>query len=314
MKIIYILSVFIFSFAVNIAIAKNLKAADKQKNTGEIAVNQPPIPFDINQETIPQGYKGTDIVALYSLLGKNAPLEKNEFETTAEYEKRVASATPGDVYACRIEEKSAYRGLKIKPYNADTQEYQITVETEYLSEHNFKDHRASLIVKTLDERSESYVGSNAFGATRKVTRFTATQYGIALVNQKEFGYSQYDNDGRYNIKTVLSSIRKVYIYIQIPIDRARSLKDNIGALLLFKPALYRSDTKYTIDNKGNSLIFETRDSSRATIDHPTSHFYERRYINVEALAIWIYDIRTGEILFKQPIKAKEQKEVEDFNK
>lgn len=304
---IVLLVLIIISVALdNSAVAKEKKASTKQKKKAEVVDTSPPVPFDINAEKLPPNYKGTDITRLYSLFAKKAPLKKEEFETTAEYEKKIADSVSDDIYAFKIDKGLGLRGLRITSYDADSQNFQITLETEWLSKHTVKDYRASLIVKTIGKGSRSYIGSNAFGATREVTDFSATQYGLALVNQQNFGSSSYD-DNKYNIKTALTSIRKVNLVIQIPPDKARTLKDNIGVLLLCKPALYKPNIEELFKNKGNDLIFESYDSSQATIDSPTSHLYERKYINVEILAIWIYDIRTGEVLSKTLLK-KEEKE------
>jgi len=275
------------------------KAAHEKKEDARLV-----IPFDINAEKLHPNYKGTDIARLYSLLAEKAPLEKAEFETTAEYEKKIREAISGDIYALKIEEGHGLYGLKVSPYDADTQKFQISLETEWLSEYTFEDHRASFILKTLNKSSYSYIGSNAFGAKRLVTNYDATQYGLALVNQQDFGSSSYDDD-KYNIKTALTSIRKVSIAIQIPPDKAKSLKENIGVLLLCKPALYKSEEEVS-SKSGNDLIFEKHNSSKATIDNPASHFYERKYINVEILSIWIYDIGTGEVLSKKHLKDKKK--------
>lgn len=303
-SIVIVFMIGLFFCISSAGIAKEKKAVSKgsSKKTLETATVEP---FDIKTEKLPPNYKGTDIAKLYAILAKKAPLKKEEFETTAEYEKKIAEAVPGDIYAFKIDAGSILHGLSVSPYDADTQKFQISLETEWLSKFTFKDYRASFIVKTIDKGSHSYVGSNAFGATREVTSFSATQYGLALVNQQDFGSSRHD-DNKYNIKTPLTSIREVSITIQIPPDKAKTLKYNIGVLLLCKPALYKPDIEELFKNEGNDLIFESYDSSQATIDSPTSHLYERKYINVEILAIWIYDIRTGEVISKTQLKDKEK--------
>ncbi|MEI6152713.1 MAG: hypothetical protein WCQ90_01335 [Deltaproteobacteria bacterium] len=305
-----LLLVLLFSISIYCtAISKEKKTSTKQKKKTEAVDASPLIPFDIDAEKLPPHYKGTDIVRLYSLFAKKTPLKKEEFETTVEYEKKIAEAVSSDIYAFRIEEGSGLpvHGLRVGPYDADTQSFRISLETEWLSKFTFMDYRASIIVKTLKMRSRSYLGSNAFGAMREVTRFSAIQYGLALVNQEDFGSSSYD-DNKYNIKTPLTSIRNVNITIQSPPDKARTLKDNIGVLLLCKPVLYKPNIEEVHKNKGNDLIFESFDSSQATIDDPTSHLYERKYINVEILAIWIYNIRTGEVILKKQLKDEDDTE------
>lgn len=298
--------VFIIFLCCNVTVtAKEKKSAtsDKKKVAREKKEDAPSgVHFDITADKLPPNYKGTDIVRLYSLLAKKAPLKKEEFETTAEYEKKINAGISDDIYAFKIDEGTGLHGLELSPYDADSQKFQISLETEWLSQYTFEDYRASIIVKSLSKGTDSYIGSNAFGAKRLVTNFKAIQYGLALVNQQNFGSSSYD-DNKYNTETPLTSIRKVSLEIQIPPDKARALKSNIRVLLLCKPALYKSDEKSSL-KRGNDLIFENYDSSEATIDSPTSHFYERKYINVEILAIWIYDIRTGEVLSKTQLQDK----------
>lgn len=304
-----LLIVLIFSVALdNAAIAKGKKASNRQKGetaSAEVGDTSPLVPFDINAEKLPPNYKGTNIVKLYSSLAKKAPLKKKEFETTAEYERKIAEAVTDDIYAFKIEAAgTGLRGLKVHPYDADSQTLKIDLETEYLSKSTLEDYRASLIVKTLDKSSSSYIGSNAFGATRLVSKYRETQYGIALVNQQDFGKSRYD-DAFSKIKTIMTSVREINMKIEIPIDKAKTLKNNIGVLLLCKPAPYKSNAIIS-DNQGNDLIFENYYYSGATIDSPSVESYDRKYINVEVLAIWVYDIRTGEVLLKTQLKDKEK--------
>lgn len=258
--------------------------------------------FDINTTKLPSHYKGTDIERLYSIFAKKAPLNKAEFETTAEYEKKIAEAINGNIYAFKIEPDLGPHGLTISPYDADRQEFLISLETVYLSDNEFEDYRASLIIKSLNKGSLSYAGENALGAIRDVTHFNSTQYGLALVNERDFGSNGSDDD-KYHIKSVLRSIRRLSIAIQIPPDRARKLKGNIGVLLLCRPALYRSDDPLGLI-KSNGLILEKDDFVQATFDNPVSHDYKRKYINVEILAIWIYNTRTGEIISKKALDVK----------
>lgn len=296
-----LLVVLIFSVTLNnTAIAKEKNVSIKQKKKAEVVDTSPIVPFDINKEKLPPNYKGTPIDRLYSLFVKMAPLKKEEFETTAEYETKIAAAVHGDIYAFIIDQKP---GLHIPTvsYDADKQKFQIGVRTDWLSPNTNEDYRASFIVKSVNDSSSSYIGSNAYGATRKVTDLRATRYGLALVNQQDFGSSDSDDKKHDFLKTPMTSLRTVNIEISIPPDKARTLKDSIGILLVCKPILYKVDAKIS-HRKGNDLIFEQYDFSEATINSPSSHTYEQKYINVEILALWIYDIRTGEVILKKAIE------------
>lgn len=296
----------------NTTIAKEKKAISKNKSavsSKEKINNSPVTPFDMQTEKLPPNFKGTDIVKLYTIFAKKAPLEKAEFETTADYEKKIKAAVTDDVYAFKLKpEIGGIYGLTIQPYDADTQKLQINLETISLS--TIQGYRASMIIKDIARGSRSYIGSNAFGAKVLVTSYRATQYGIVLVNQKDFGPSHYD-DNQDKIKTeytrLMESVRTINLEIKMPPEKAKTLKNNVGVLIVCKPALYKSNAKMELHGV-NNLIFEDTYDTRATINNPTSLSYDRKFINVEVLAIWVYKINSGSILLKKQLKNKEDEQ------
>lgn len=291
-SIVLVFAIFFFCFS-NIAIAEESEISNKSKEAAskkEIVDNSSTVPFDINTEKLPPAYKGNDIAKLYSDFVKRAPLEREEFETTAEYEKKIVSVLPDAIYAFKLDtDYSDY--AKIHPYDADANKFKIELSTHALSLYTFEDQRASIIiVHKLHKSSDSYIGSNAFGATRLVESYEGLQYGIALVNQNNFG----------NQSSYIGGYRTTNTEIDIPLDKAKQLKGNIGILLLCKSSLHRSNAK--MKYRGNDFIFEKKYSVGATINSPTSLSYEQKFLNVEVLAIWIYDFRTGEIILKKQLK------------
>lgn len=291
-----IVSGFLFYFSGE-AVSGGNEKSNKENYGMKRAVTSSIISFDVGAEKLPPNYKGADVARLYALLTKKAPKGKSEFETTAEYEKRIAEIAFDDIYALKIESAYDFRGLTIHPYDADLQKIQIILETEPLSDYSSLDYRSSLLIKGADRASSSYVGSNAYGAKLEVKDFTATHYGIALVNQVDFGDIGY----KHSSNKILESVRELKVEIHVPPDKAKVLKESVGVLILCKPALYRANSKI-IPTRENDLTFEQFNSSKATIDKPESHFFQRKYINVEVLGVWVYDIRTGEVLSKQKIK------------
>jgi hypothetical protein len=218
---------------------------------------------------------------------------------THEYEKKIESVAKDELYAFRLDANIPDPNVRIHPYDADTQKMKIDIETRWLSNYKFKDHRAGIIFRKIDKGSDSYVGSNAFGATRLVRSHFATHYGIALINQEYFGSSSDDEFAKlYGTESPLKSIRKESIEIVVPLDKAKRIKNNIGILLLCKPTLYKS--KIGKENKkDNALFFKDSYYGGATIDDPVVLSYERNFINMEVIAVWIYDFRTGEIMLKK---------------
>lgn len=99
-----------------------------------------------------------------------------------------------------------------------------------------------MIIKHIAGTSQTHIGSNAFGAKVSVTSLTGKQYGIVLTNQRDFGTSRYDDN---SIKTPLVSARSLSLIIEIPPAKAKTMKNNIGVLLLCKPLLYELEEEMT---------------------------------------------------------------------
>lgn len=285
--------------------AKETSAVTKQKSKGrELIENLPVRPFDINSESLLPNYSGVDIAKLFLQFSKSASLRKGEFESTEDFNKKAALTVSDDIYAFKIQEKLGRGSLSVSSYDADKQQFQIVLETEAVDQFVFKDYRASLIVKTVNEQLESYIGSNAYGAMREVTRYTATQYGLALVNEVDFGKNRYSLTSK---KSILDGIRDISLVIEIPPEKAKTLKNNVGVLLLIKPALNKSRVNPLNVNQGNDLIFESSKYLPATIDAPSSHSYNRKFINAEIIEIWIYDIKKGEVILKRKSRENDKK-------
>lgn len=160
----------------------------KEKTSHSLNLNK----FDITIEILPANYKGTDISVLYSSLLKKIPINKNEFESTNDYENKVAELMPDNTFAFKLIPSYYEGGLNISPYNADSEKFLITIKTEALSHNTFSDYRPSLIVQTMNKNSSALIGSNAYGATRNMTRYEATQYGLAFTNAAKFGIKMFN--------------------------------------------------------------------------------------------------------------------------
>lgn len=257
--------------------------------------------FDISIEKLPTNYKGTDISALYSMLSKKIPINKNEFESTVEYENKLSELVSNNTFAFKLSptEFNYAGGMNVAPYNADKEQYQISIRAVALSNYTFQDYRSSIIVQTLNRSTSSYIGSNAFGAKRNVKDFKDSQYGLAFVNKNDFGNKEYEY--AYSLASALDSNRIFNFEIGVSPNKAKILKNNIASLLLCKLALYDAKIKEPHRNIGNNLFFKTNYYIQATIDNPNSILHERNYINVEMLEIWIYDTSTGIILDKKQL-------------
>lgn len=295
---LFIIVLFFCFSGTNIAKEKKATSQAFSKKQADILTIEP---FDITVEKLPPNYKGTDIAKLFTSLAKKAPIKKGEFETSEDYSKKIKAVLTDNIYAFKVDADDLLT-VSMHPYDADAQMLEIDIKTTWVSEHTFVDYRASMILKSKRTGFKTYIGSNAFGATTVVKRFEGTQYGIALVNQNEFGSSNYDN--QYNIATPLTGVRKIKLGINIPPNKAKTLKNKIGILLLCKPSLFKSSA--LVDD--NPLIFERFYYKEPTIDYPEEHSFTRKYINVEVIAIWLYDIHTGKIILKKQLRGIHSKD------
>lgn len=272
------------------AIAKEKKATSKNKSVAsqKYTDNSPHTPFDINTEKLPPNFTGTDIVKLYNTLLVKVPLKKDEFETADDYEKKIMAIVKDDVYTFKLDPDIWTYGLKVHPYDAESQDLKIDINTFSLNEYM---STASIIVKNVAGTVKSNIGSNAFGVKVLVKKYTGKQYGIALTNENDFGTSEFPPGyiGRY------SGHRKMSFTFAIPPDKARTLKNNIRVLLLCK---LRPDR--------NELIFKDAYIVEPTIDEPQKLVYDRKYINVEMLSVWVYEVNTGTILLKKQLKTEKE--------
>lgn len=278
-KFLLLIIVFALSLVFCDTVTAKEKKALKKEKTASTLKEKTDIPlvvqFDINTEKLPANEEVTDIVKLYSMLAEKLPFKKDEFETTDEYEKKKASAMSyisGNIYAFKIEKTgSAGSGIYIEPYNADLKQFEVSVSN-------------NIVVKE-SSSTYSYIGENAYGAKRSVTATGGTKHEIIVR----------DN---YLIEK---------LKITIPPDKAKTLKNNIGFLFICKPALRPYKPSY--GHEGNDLLHTGSSYRAATMDNPYELIFNMKYINVEALAVWVYDSSTGEILLKTQLKGKDKKQV-----
>jgi TonB family protein len=106
---------------------------------------------------------------------------KSEFESTAQYEARLASWKGGTkkyVFVVEKNEESVMNGYKFE-YDADSQEMRLTVGSEYV------------VSDTIQMRSDrtalgTYVGSNAYGVKRTITRMVEYTYFVSIYSSSPF--------------------------------------------------------------------------------------------------------------------------------
>lgn len=136
----------------------------------------------------------------------------------------------------------------------------------------------SLVVKSFSNITGSYVGRNAFGATRQVTESQKETFYLALTNSKKI-----QEEGRCNYKVLRYELA-------IPPEEAKKVKPNISLLAICRltptinPYFYMTEYKLP------------------TIDDPYKRKNVKYYVSINLEAIWIYNTVTGMILYKNKIQ------------
>jgi hypothetical protein len=245
--------------------------------------------FNFSLEKLPENFKCNDIAELYSLYEKNIPLTKPEFETTDEYNKRFSKFINNEIYAFYIDPNIFFvrdHYITISPYNADNKSFIINIYSYPQTYFVYDKSISSIILSDSIAKNESDLKSNVFGAVIETNRTEGTQYGVAIINASEFGESIYHKDKRE---------RNIKLEINMSADRAKLASGNLGVIVICRPIFSK------INKEGNGIINEAFVNKPATFDDPKEYFFYRKFINVQILALWVYDIKSGEIFLKKEI-------------
>lgn len=250
-------------------------------------VQQKIVPFDISMVELPPQYQGTNVVAVFKLLSlRSSNLEKGEFETTEQHLQRlkqleslplVGTVTSADLLAFTIE------SIDIESeYNADAQTLQVAILiSKVLSRTEFRD-LPTLSVKGTFTDEGSYLGTNAFGVTARVTKSKIESYELAYANARDFAVSEYVR--QRNRKSVLNPDSALLFQLPMDAPMAMRTKSNVQAL-----AIVRLLSPY---------VSEDTHYSKATIDNPNAYYHINQYLKAHLTEVWLYDKLTGRIYFK----------------
>lgn len=264
------------------AAAPAAKLAPKPASTREAApapVVWKPVAYPGSSASLPTGYKGDDPLRFLDILVASEKKQaKDEFETTAAYEARMANATdliaPLDMqttYAFQMEVSSKY--------DADKQVFTFGREyDEQCAADSYTKEDADFVctLKTDLDPSEKYQAQNGYGATFVVTKIRGRKVGItapkSVLSHKEL------------FKKGIINSYAVNHTLPMPLDQALQLRGKTIAMLWVGRV---SGTKKV---PGRALL------SDATSSHPTDIFVMNYGLPFAPTEIVFYVIETGQIL------------------
>lgn len=233
---------------------------------------------------MPPSYRGADPEALYKNLEKRKGSSvKGEFETTADFNRRVAAEGKAPISGSLT--KDSLIAIQVKEvttlYNADNQEMGVTIKLS-VPIVGVKPAPRLRTVRAKEELSptETYIGTNAMGARTRVEKTRAWIYELIITNYASF--TQGADKLSYNIK--------------MDVPTAMRAKKTLGALAIIKLK--------------EPYIREGFLSSKPTIADPNDVFAVYEYLNARLIELWVYDVETGQIWLKQPATAPDAPEAE----
>lgn len=243
-----------------------------------------PEPFDLPTAVLPREYRGLDVQQFYArVVATYRTLSKGQVETSAEFAARVANAAKASrsdghkiLYAFRVEDFDYSSGFR---YNADKQEFRTTQygynclrpDDKVIAE-KFR----LCDVASIQRSTGSYVGSNAFGATRTVDEVRDLKFGLAIASNHPI-FTKYMTHSN----VLLNGFQD---HISYPIEKARALRRRDVSVLFIG---------YVVDE---SIVEGPSTLIRPTVQSPNDVFVRRFGIPFDITKIVYYISDTGEVL------------------
>ena len=229
-------------------------------------------------QKFPPGFVGQDIESITKRL-TTSTLAKSEFETTQQYETRLALAKDSRQLVFVLRVGSEDGDVASFKYDADNQA--MTAElwgvstSKILSEDetpHFINIREVLVKRRL-LRSRQYIGSNAFGAKHLISSKEYDEFGLAFDPNGLRGLFAVGKYGEtltpkfsWSMKTV--EAQEVKAFLRVAIFCVQS-----------SPKIYKAEGH-----------------AKPTIDSPQEYITHHYYLPVLAEQVWIFDVRSGMII------------------
>jgi hypothetical protein len=244
--------VIIGSFAIAVLLTPGLGADSESKK----ATTPPPSKFDPSASTVPPGFKGAKLEALF----KRYAIVRGEFETKDEFEKRKTHLGSG-IYAFQIQNTQP-------SYDVDSETMRLSIFADQLSTVSRGGIDRGWIIRTVSIAKGKYVGSTVGGGTRVVDSAVRLVYAISEANSPG------------------------YFDVTIPMDRRRaaSVKPNLRLLVICE--LGPSSVPESLDEFGAT----GREQVEPTFHDPRDVLILQHVLTARVLAFWIYDERSGEVI------------------
>lgn len=235
------------------------------------------VAIDPTAQKLPTNYIGQDPKSCFVNIVDHFALQKGEFETTADYNARLAKADtvpvignlmPSDVYAFKIDDS-----VPEFQYDADKQVLHIGFSNQgWGTQSSWGD--GGLLLKQVPQSLDTYTGTNAMGAQVTVAAAKTILLELHVINQKRFKFKAKDYGmSGYSVED-----------LNMPSDIAKLVKPSLGILAVGH--LSRQKTGY---------VSTQDDHSEPTFSNPTDITITHDQINMSVDEFLIYNVVTGDV-------------------
>jgi hypothetical protein len=261
------------------------RAASKPDSTGSYSAK----PFD---GKVPSHFMGNDVRQIVLSLEAHGISGKGEFETSAEYQRRLNSLEDLPI-AGTLTRKSTigivipsardnhldytYNSDLIISYDADKEQMHVNlISGKTMKPGETDDPRSLAIIWGGNEPTfRTYMGSNSFGVKIKVSEERSLVYGIAFDVP----------DGTWRGESDLSGTGKgINFSFKLPVERAKVMKSRLRALVICRIK--------------DGEVMEGFEHLKPTLEAPNDVFTTYKYLHIQPSEVWIFDYETGEVFTK----------------
>ena len=245
--------------------------------------------FDELAEKLPSGYKGVDMVKLCREIFI-MDFKKEDVETKAEYKERMrAKVKEPFMNDLTLQSTMVVQYDTHVWYNADKETLFLgfpRISQYYSSDYSSKNIITMSIVLT-SEDNRTYTGVNHFGVEVEVEETTLIEYTLVMapfkVNRPKVNVASFDKKARC-------------VPLKMKREEALKIKDKVACLVVFNLA--------PVMRPGEDNPFMTFDFFRKKpkLDSPTDIKARILGLIVKDVALWYYNIETGEIYLQMNMK------------
>jgi|GEM_PF-6449732 len=243
--------------------------------------------FDTSVQKLPASFQGNDPAVTYVNIAHNTEATKGEFETTQQFNDRIAAAktspitgnlTLNSVYAFQVDPS-----FVTASYDADKD--QLTVNLKFVQPIGGFDSGDvdAIQLSLLETGKRSYTATNGFGAEFQVAKATDNSINLFTTNRKDYHlkWDQHTPGFWYNFSFPMA------------VDIAQVAKPNMAVLAVC----------HLVQVKGH-YVAAYQHQTTPTADSPFDLNMYDDYIAVKLNQIWIYNSDTGEVYQRIMPKSK----------